>query len=244
MDAYQIVTANITKRIEEGSLPWRRPWKDGLYSAVSFTTGEPYTSLNQMLIGRGGEFLTYNQAKALGGSVRKGARTHMVVYYKLSTYREFFKGEGWKMVPKDTSYVTLRYFKVFHIGDCDGIEARGNDSLSPCAADILSQYYAREGRPLPQGDDFWSLREAVLSTAEALGREPEGEGEFSKESLVADIGACMLLNLCRRDAPESEHCREWAEAINTDKHFIVSAAARADRAVGYILTGERPPVLF
>jgi antirestriction protein ArdC len=54
-------------------------------------------------------FLTYNQAKRLGGNVRRGERSTLVVF--------------WKMVNEDNeerdSYPLLRYYKVFNADQCE-----------------------------------------------------------------------------------------------------------------------------
>lgn len=72
-DVYQIVTDRIVSQLEQGVIPWRMPWSGGYNGAVSYTTGRPYSFLNQMLLGESGEYLTFNQVKALGGNVAKGA---------------------------------------------------------------------------------------------------------------------------------------------------------------------------
>ena len=71
-DVYQIVTDRIVSQLEQGVIPWRMPWSGGFNGAVSYTTGRPYSFLNQMLLGELGEYLTFNQVKALGGNVKKG----------------------------------------------------------------------------------------------------------------------------------------------------------------------------
>lgn len=43
--------------------------RDGAYSRAA---GKPYSLLNQLLLGKPGEYLTYSQALVAGGQVRKG----------------------------------------------------------------------------------------------------------------------------------------------------------------------------
>jgi antirestriction protein ArdC len=80
---YEDVTTTIIAQLEEGCLPWVQPWQAddadlGLPSnAVS---GRPYSGINILILwsalfGSGyatQRWLTYRQAMALGGSVRKG----------------------------------------------------------------------------------------------------------------------------------------------------------------------------
>lgn len=65
--------------MEAGIIPWRKPWMAS-GAAVSHTTGKPYSLLNQMLLGKPGEYLTYKQVQAEGGYIRKGEKSRFVVF--------------------------------------------------------------------------------------------------------------------------------------------------------------------
>ena len=58
MDIYAAVTERIIAQMEQGVIPWCKPWVSS-GRAVSHATGKPYSLLNQMLLGRPGEYLTY-----------------------------------------------------------------------------------------------------------------------------------------------------------------------------------------
>lgn len=119
MNVYQIVTDRIIAELEKGIIPWERPWtgvRDGAYSRA---TGRPYSLLNQILLGRPGEWLTYKQAQQAGGQVRKGEKGSVVVFWKLDAKADKDRDTGElkiKQVP------ILKYYYVFHISQCDGIE--------------------------------------------------------------------------------------------------------------------------
>ncbi|MBR7189066.1 MAG: DUF1738 domain-containing protein [Clostridia bacterium] len=59
--------------MEQGQIPWRQPWQ-AAGAAISHTTGKPYSLLNQMLLGRSGEYLTFKQVQQEGGYIRKGEK--------------------------------------------------------------------------------------------------------------------------------------------------------------------------
>ena len=81
MDIYAEVTSRIMQQMESGVIPWRKPWiASG--AAVSHTTGKAYSLLNQMLLGRPGEYATYAQIQKAGGYVKKGEKASMVVFWK------------------------------------------------------------------------------------------------------------------------------------------------------------------
>ena len=85
-NVYQMVTDRIINQLEQGLIPWHKPWTgvslaDG--GAISYTSRKPYSLLNQMLLGRAGEYLTWHQIQELGGKVKKGAESQMVVFFKM-----------------------------------------------------------------------------------------------------------------------------------------------------------------
>ena len=117
-DIYQIITDRIIKQLENGIIPWRKPWHGVADGARSYITGKPYSLLNQILLEDDGEYITFNQAKKLGGNVRKGAKSKFVVFY-LPFLKEVENKDGEK---KMISIPVLRYYNVFNVADCEGIE--------------------------------------------------------------------------------------------------------------------------
>ena len=81
MDIYAAVTDRIIAQMEQGVIPWLKPWRTN-GKAVSHATGKPYSLLNQMLLGRPGEYLTFKQCQTAGGRVKKGEKSNMVVFWK------------------------------------------------------------------------------------------------------------------------------------------------------------------
>ena len=101
-DHYQVITDAILKALEAGTKPWARPWqtKEGaqLLDAGlphNVASGHNYRGCNVPLLWavaaeRGytsHQWLTFNQAKALGGNVRKGERATLVYFYKRVTVK-------------------------------------------------------------------------------------------------------------------------------------------------------------
>ena len=73
MDIYAEITNRMIQEMEQGLIPWNKPWMAS-GAAISHTTGKAYSLLNQMLLGKAGEYLTYKQVQQEGGYVRKGER--------------------------------------------------------------------------------------------------------------------------------------------------------------------------
>lgn len=64
----------------------------------------------------GGEFLTFKQIQEKKGTIKKGAKSELVVYYQNNVV-ETEEGEE-KSIP------LLRYYRVFHLDDVEGIETK------------------------------------------------------------------------------------------------------------------------
>ncbi len=89
----QMVTDRLIAEMEKGIIPWNKPWT-GTAGAISHTTGKPYSLLNQFILGTPGEYITFNQCKAEGGTVKKGAKGKPVVFWKQFPIKETDKETG------------------------------------------------------------------------------------------------------------------------------------------------------
>ena len=146
ISVYQIVTDRIIAELEKGIIPWERPWTGVREGAYSRATGKPYSLLNQMLLGKPGEYLTYKQTHEAGGQVRKGEKGSIVVFWKINAKADRDKDTG-KLKVKQ--FPILKYYHVFHIDQCDGIEPKHKEPvftpLDPIeeAERVLNDYSAR-----------------------------------------------------------------------------------------------------
>lgn len=271
MDIYAEVTDRIIAQMENGIIPWQKPWI-ARGKAISHATGKPYSLLNQMLLGRAGEYATFKQVQQAGGFVRKGEKAHMVVFWKWLDQEDKETGEV-KQIP------FLRYYNVFHIDQCEGLTAKHTETLPQTAnADstaetIICGYCQRSGVKMNQeeGDkafyrpsadsitlpflkqfaetaEYYStaFHELVHSTGHAsrLNRLEKtaffGSEAYSKEELIAEIGAAALVNHAGLETTKSfrnsaAYLQNWLSVLKSDKRFIVSASGKADKAVSLIL---------
>ena len=67
-----------------------------------------------------------------------------------------------------------------------------------------------------------------------------GDESYSKEELVAEIGACGLMHELGIESNKSfrnsaAYIQSWLAALKNDKRMIVSAASRAEKAIKLIL---------
>ena len=146
-NVYQIVTDRIIAELEKGVIPWKKPWTGIRSGAYSHSTGRPYSLLNQILLGKPGEYITFSQIKAEGGTIRKGEKASVVVFWKMQKAKETDPDTGEE---REKLYPILRYFNVFHIDQCEGItpkykpeELQTADPIE-AAEEISTDYIARE----------------------------------------------------------------------------------------------------
>jgi len=79
---YEIVTSRILAELEKGQVPWRKPWRT--LPPANLISKKPYRGINVFLLalaGYGSQYwLTYRQAQALGGNVRRGEHGTKIVF--------------------------------------------------------------------------------------------------------------------------------------------------------------------
>lgn len=145
-DIYEAVTERIIQQLQQGVIPWQKPWTGTQHGAISGTTGKPYSLLNQMLLGNPGEYYTYSQVLSHGGAVRKGEKSQIVVFWKQVKVSDMQDDET--QSPVDRLIPMLRYYNVFHIDQCDGLTPRFNQPAEPtpipAADEIIDHYSQRE----------------------------------------------------------------------------------------------------
>ena len=142
---YEMVTERIISQLQNGIIPWQKPWtgiRSGAYNRIS---KKPYSLLNQMLLSHEGEYATFKQWQDLGGHVRKGEKAEIVVFWKIQPVEEE-KEDGTKEVKQ---IPLLRYYNVFHISQVDGVEPLKEEELHDIepiekAEQVLNDYWTRE----------------------------------------------------------------------------------------------------
>ena len=126
-DLYSEVSARILAELETGAAPWVKPWSatPGANVPCNAVTGRPYSGTNVVLLWMttraagyaSARYLTFNQAKAAGGHVRKGEKGSTVYFVKrLEFTKRDEAGEDEKK-----SAMLLRAFTVFNVSQCEGL---------------------------------------------------------------------------------------------------------------------------
>lgn len=132
-DIHEAITNRIIEQLAQGVIPWQKPWKvsgikikgaNGLRRvAFNRITKTAYSPLNQMLLSRAGEYATFAQWKKLGGTIRKGAKAEMVVFWSTGYKKKGEDDDGNEIdVYVTYDFPVLKFYNVFHINDVDGVK--------------------------------------------------------------------------------------------------------------------------
>lgn len=123
-DPYQAVTDAILKKLESGTVPWRRPWNLEVGRPKNFQTGKYYQGINVLLLGwsqfASPFWLTFRQATLLGGRIRKGEKGTRIVKY--GTFRKQPESESSEEGDAPQVGYFLREYVVFNGVQIEGIE--------------------------------------------------------------------------------------------------------------------------
>ena len=142
---YEMVTERIIDQLEQGIIPWQKPWTGVRSGAFNRISKKPYSLLNQMLLHHDGEYATFKQWSDLGGHVSKGEKSEIVCFWKIQPVEEE-QEDGTKIV---RHIPLLRYYNVFHISQVDGVEPLPEEELHDIepiekAENVLLDYWTKE----------------------------------------------------------------------------------------------------
>jgi antirestriction protein ArdC len=124
-DAYQRVTDQIVTLLDQGTIPWQRPWTPNLARGQRplSITGHFYRGVNRIILGSAGYsspvWLTFHQAQLRGAHVMKGEQSWPAVFYRQIevTKENANTGEDeQKRIP------LLRIYPVFNAAQIEGLE--------------------------------------------------------------------------------------------------------------------------
>ncbi|MCR8966138.1 zincin-like metallopeptidase domain-containing protein [Brevibacillus halotolerans] len=273
---YGIITNKIIKLLEEGVVPWRKPW-NSIGLAVNWVTQKPYRGINTMLL-EPGEYATKKQIKNAGGKIKEKEKGHMIVFWTWLDVNDDeesnadLDSETTKKIPY------IRYYKVYEINtQCEGLLSKRKDKEvydhNPIeeaeaiikgyknAPTIKFGHNRASYSPLfdliriPSMCDFKSVEEFYstlfheclhstgrrtrLNRSGVIGKIIYGSEIYSREELIAELGAAMLCGVCGIDNSTIEnsasYISSWLRKLEDDPKLIIQAAAQAQKGVDLIL---------
>ena len=127
-DIHQTITNELLEAMEQARATGRRLWDSQPSLPLNLSTNKPYSGINVLMLWSAGlrhgyaspYWLTFRQAQALGGQVRKGEHGTHCVFYKPweSTDTNAATGET-----ETVKGAVLKSFRVFNLDQIDGLEA-------------------------------------------------------------------------------------------------------------------------
>lgn len=143
IDPAQAITDEIIALLEAGTVPWQQPWFSA--GAPLRHEGTPYKGINAFLLGlRAGAagysspyWLSFKQSADLGGRVRKGERSSLVVYYGTGRTKDTDRSDadpaggrsrsddvGGEGATEGGTYRFLKSYRVFNADQIEGLDAQ------------------------------------------------------------------------------------------------------------------------
>lgn len=115
---YQVITDRIVSLLEQGTIPWQKPWQAGEQSPQNLLSRKAYRGINVFLLNSmrysSPFWLTFKQAQELGGNIKRGEKACPVVFWK------WLDVDNDKTGKKDRVPM-LRYYSVFNVAQCEGV---------------------------------------------------------------------------------------------------------------------------
>jgi len=266
------VIARIRANIESGipAAPWQKPWIDGVcVGPKSGSTGKDYRGINWFLLQFAGYanpyWFTFNKARSLKGSVKKGEKGTLVVFWNFVEKKDV---DGTKR-----KVAFLRYYKVFNALQCEGLpdkfypvpsatrelESMGGAEAIVHAFDGPTIKAGTKACYCPGSDEVLMPERSTFKTCghyfsvlfheliHSTGHESRldrdikngfGGEKYALEELVAEMGAAML---CAHAGIEGvfdnsiAYLQAWLEKLQSNPDWLIKAAGKAQKAVDCIL---------
>ncbi|MBT3142928.1 DUF1738 domain-containing protein [Ruegeria litorea] len=230
-DIHAEITNTIIEAIENGTAPWCKEWDGAMgFPFPRRVTGENYQGINVLLLWIAAEakgytaptWMTFNQAKKMGGQVRKGEKGTGIVFF--STFeKESEENDNVTRIP------FLKRYTVFNVQQIDGLPAEFQPSQPASVAggeqaiEDLEAFFAYTGAKIENGPEIaphWNPMNDTIgmppveqfSSAHAYygtlahelihwtGHTPRLDRDMKYntkegrafEELIAEIGSCFL----------------------------------------------------
>lgn len=237
-ELYEQITERLINQLEAGVVPWQSPYLRAGGFPRNYATKKEYRGINVFLLGcqrfTSPDFMTFLQAKELGGHVRKGEHGFLVVKY--GTYsraeEEAQEAEGEAKIRG-----FLKGYTVFHVSQIEGIEfppsivppelsltektkrARAIVAGMPSPPAIKPGHSVPCYRPVSDSihmpdTGFFTSEEAYYSTLfHELGHATGHSSRLARKSMVENLGFAVGGDTARKTYAEEELVAEMTASF-------------------------------
>jgi antirestriction protein ArdC len=279
-DIHVTITERFIEQLRAGCVPWQRPWQ----SVQNLVSKKAYRGINSLTLGstrfNSPFWMTFRQARELGGSVRKGEKSSPVIYYKFLEKHDQGGNVVFTAKGKPACIPFVRWSNVFNLEQTEGIAAPAVAIRSEQPSTLeRAEALVREAKLCPirqegfaaayspcddvirmpplrmfrSSEDYYHTlnHEMTHATGHASRLDREGitnpirfgSKRYSKEELIAELGAAFLSNEAGildqvRFDNSAAYLQSWIRNLEKDPALIVSAASHAQRSFDWV-TGQR-----
>ncbi|NOR70851.1 MAG: DUF1738 domain-containing protein [Methylomarinum sp.] len=180
-DIYQKITDKIISKLEEGVRPWFKPWS-AEHAAGRITRPlkhdfEPYNGINILNLWMEAEergfsapvWMTFKQAKDLGGCVRKGEKASLSIIAKTFQKTEQDESTG-EEIEKNIPF--MKGYSVFNVEQIDGLpdkyyELAKEPEISPeQRIEEIEQFFDNTGAEIKEGGNraYYNITRDFIQT--------------------------------------------------------------------------------
>lgn len=204
-DIEQVITDKIIGALENGTKPWHSPWNSGVAPVPRRSTGQPYQGINTLLLWleasekgyQSPYWMTFKQAKEMGGAVRKGEKATHITFFKVLEKEDEQTGE-------DVKIPLRRGYTVFNADQIDGLPEKWHPAPEKEAAgaktdDEMERFYQRAGVAVETGTPgagakYTPMTDAVQMPPKASFHSTEGYYQTLAHEAVHWTGAEARMN--------------------------------------------------
>jgi len=119
---YQEITDSIIKQLENGAMPWIKPWATDSTADKNFLSQAPYKGINRLMLGLSSMvngfncpvWASFKQWQTVGATVRKGEKGTKIVFYSPVTKENKTTGDV-------EAYNLLKTYYVFNASQVEGV---------------------------------------------------------------------------------------------------------------------------
>lgn len=193
-----MVVKTILEALDKGISPWHKGWHGGS-EPCSAKTGRKYRGINRLLLGflpyETPKYLTFKQCQELGGRVKKGEKSHLIVLWKPCKKEEELE-DGTK---KTRNFMLMRHFNVFNVAQCEGLpEEMYKNSEGE-----------KEHKPIEEAEAMWAKYDDKPNTV------------FTNNDAAFYVPSMDVINVPKMglfDSPEEFYATLFHEGIHSTGH--------------------------
>jgi antirestriction protein ArdC len=262
---YNRIVELISKAMED-ELTWRKTWQSQSRLHCNWLSKRAYTGTNQIMTMISAwvndytspYWVTFNQAKDLGGSVKGQTATPAVFFgtgtdrddpEKMFKFAKVYNLFNLDQIGIEVPPVQIRTSKLerpYEIVEALNVGLDCNASNNPCYSPVTDKIKMPMPGQFESDDDHQSTlyHECIHATGHSKRLDRPltgmfGSEDYAKEELVAELGSvflCAELGVSYDLKQHASYLQSWQKAIKDDPQYILKAASAAQKAVEYVMS--------